>query len=147
MKKFVVFIFTCFLLAESAFAGNIYNNYGYKTGSFKTNGDTTTIYNRYGSRTETYKTNGDTTIKYDKYGSKQEVIKKTSSGYNTYDKYGSKTGSFKIDSNGRTTSYDKYGQKTGSYRTMVIPLLIMTNMVVKLVVIGKTYYSLKLSEC
>lgn len=30
---------------------------------------------------------------------------------------------------------------------MVIPLLIMTNMVVKLVVIGKTYYSLKLSEC
>ena len=81
MKKFVVFIFTCFLLAERAFAGNTYDNYGYKTGSFKTNGDTTTIYNRYGSRTETQKTgsyktgsNGKTT-QYDRYGRKVRIFK------------------------------------------------------------------------
>lgn len=34
---------------------------------------------------------------------------------NSYDKYGNKTGSYRTDSNGRTTQYDKYGRKVGSY--------------------------------
>ncbi len=95
MKKLFAIIFVYLLLTGSAFAGNTYNQYGSKTGSYRTNSSTTTTYDRYGSRTGTYKTNGNTTTKYNQYGSKQGTIKKTSSGYTTYDKYGSKTGATK----------------------------------------------------
>ena len=80
MKKLFAIIFVSLLLTSSAFAGNTYNQYGSKTGSYRTNGSTTTTYDRYGSRTGSYKTNGNTTTKYDQYGSRQGTIKKTSTG-------------------------------------------------------------------
>lgn len=64
MKKLLAFIFVSLLLTGSAFAGNTYNQYGSRTGAYRTNGSTTTTYDRYGSRTGSYKTKGNTTTKF-----------------------------------------------------------------------------------
>lgn len=77
MKKLFAIIFVSLLLTGSAFAGNTYNQYGSKTGSYKTN------------------PNG-TTTSYDKYGRKTGLFKTDSTGRTTqYDRYGRKVGSFK----------------------------------------------------
>ena len=72
MKKLFAIIFVSLLLTSNAFAGTAYNQYGSKTGSYRTNGSTTTTYDRYGSRTGSYKTNGNTT-QYDRYAEKLEL--------------------------------------------------------------------------
>ena len=46
MKKLFAIIFVSLLLTGSAFAGNTYNQYGSRTGSYRTNGSTTTTYDR-----------------------------------------------------------------------------------------------------
>ena len=46
MKKLFAIIFVSLLLTDSAFAGNTYNQYGSRTGSYRTNGSTTTTYDR-----------------------------------------------------------------------------------------------------
>lgn len=104
MKKLLCLIFTLALSFTIAYAGNVYDKYGSKTGSYRTSGSRTVTYDKYGSKTGTYKTSGSQVVKYDKYGSKQATIRKTSLGYNTYDKYGSKTGSYRESSNGAMTN-------------------------------------------
>lgn len=40
MKKLFAIIFVSLLLTSNAFAGNTYNQYGSRTGSYRTNGST-----------------------------------------------------------------------------------------------------------
>ena len=56
MKKLLAIIFVSLLLTGSAFAGSTYNQYGTKTGSFKTDSTgRTTQYDRYGKKVESFK--------------------------------------------------------------------------------------------
>ena len=73
MKKIFLTLLTLCLFASYGFCStvNSYDSYGRKTGSYRTNGYTTTS--------------------YDKYGRKTGTIKQTSSGYTTYDNMGRKT--------------------------------------------------------
>ena len=71
MKKLFAIIFVSLLLTGSAFAGNNYNQYGSKTGSYRTNGSTTTSYDKYGRKTDSFKTDSTgRTTQYDRYGKK-----------------------------------------------------------------------------
>ena len=50
MKKLFAIIFVSLLLTGSAFAGNTYNQYGSRTGLYRTNGSTTSTCDKYGPR-------------------------------------------------------------------------------------------------
>ena len=71
MKKLFAIIFVSLLLTSSAFAGNTYNQYSSRTGSYRTNGSTTTTYDKYGRKTGSFKTDSTgRTTQYDRYGRK-----------------------------------------------------------------------------
>lgn len=78
MNKFIILTLSLLIFTNISFA------------------ETINSYDRYGRRTGSYKTNGNTTIHYNKYGQKTGSFKTDYSGRTTqYDKYGRKVGSFK----------------------------------------------------
>lgn len=76
MQKIILTVFLLFLSTNLCFATDIYDQYGHKTGSYKTNGNTITQYDKYGHKTGSFKTNGNTTTEYDRYGHKTGSYKK-----------------------------------------------------------------------
>ena len=56
MNKCLILILT-FIISLPVLAVTSYDQYGNKTGSYKTRGNITTQYDRYGNKTGTYKTN------------------------------------------------------------------------------------------
>ncbi len=81
---YLISIFSLFYFQVSEAKTTAYDQYGKKTGSYKTTGSTTTKYNKYGQKEATYKKNGSTTTSYDKSGRKTGSYKTSGWFYNNF---------------------------------------------------------------